>query len=452
MNLNVVILAAGQGKRMHSEIPKVLHLLAGKPLLEHVIQTATQLVSSEALIVVHGQKGEIPQFFNKLKIQWVLQNEPLGTGHALQCALPYITSDHVLILYGDVPLITAAILQELITQTPKNSLGMITAEFPEPRGLGRILRDSSNHIIKIIEDKDATAAQKNISEINSGIYFIPLAFLKKWLPAINNQNVQKEYYLTDIVALAANESIPIYSIQLERWQEVLSVNDCLQLSFVERFYQTNKAQQLMQQGVTFSDPNRFDLRGELHIGQDVLIDINVILEGQITIGNHCSIGANVLLRNTELKDYVQVKPNSIIDGAIIAEHCVIGPFARIRPETVIAAESHIGNFVEIKKSKIGYKTKINHLSYIGDSVVGNQVNIGAGTITCNYDGVNKHQTHIGDHAFIGSNTELIAPVTIGEGATIGAGSTITKDAPPYALTLARVPQCTIQNWKNKKKE
>jgi bifunctional UDP-N-acetylglucosamine pyrophosphorylase/glucosamine-1-phosphate N-acetyltransferase len=453
MSLSTVILAAGQGKRMHSRTPKVLHALAGKPLLEHVVHT-TQRLPTETPIVIYGHEGEkIRHQLAHLNVQWVEQPQQLGTGHALLQALPLIPENQpVLVLYGDVPLVSAATLQQLIAATPANSIGILTANFTNPTGLGRIIRDVAGKIIRIVEEKDADAAQKEIQEINSGIYVIPSMLLKKWLPTLQNKNAQQEYYLTDIIALAAAEKIAIESIQPVQYEEVLGVNDRVQLALLERFYQAQFAQKLMLQGVTLADPARIDVRGELSVGEDVFIDINVIFEGHVKIGNHCIIGANSVLRNVIIGDHTEIKSHSILDGAEVSDHCFIGPFARLRPGTVLAPQCHIGNFVEVKNSDVGLGTKINHLSYIGDSEIGKQVNIGAGTITCNYDGVNKSRTIIGDNAFIGSDTQLIAPVTIGAGATIAAGSTITRDAPANELTLTRTPQRSVSNWQRPKKK
>ncbi len=448
MTLSVVILAAGQGKRMHSQKPKVLHHLAGKPLLEHVVETAMQLHPAQPPIVIYGHgKETVRQTLAHLNVTWIEQTEQLGTGHALQQALPQLPKNHrVLVLCGDVPLITAEALKKFINHTPTDDIGMITAEFPDPTGLGRILRDAKNNIIGIVEEKDANQTQRALKEINAGIYLIPVNYLQKWLPNLKNHNTQKEYYLTDIISLATQEKIAIYGMPLSPYEEVLGINDCMQLATAERFYQRRYAENLMRRGITLYDPNRFDVRGELTIGRDVVIDINVIIEGNVKIGNHCMIGPNTILRNTTLSDHVEIKANCVIDGAEIAEECIIGPFARIRPGTIIAARAQIGNFAEIKNSVIGAGTKSHHVSYIGDSEIGKHVNIGAGTITCNYDGTNKHRTVIGDNAFVGSNSTLVAPLSIGEKAYIGAGSTITRNAPQGQLTVGRAKQRSIENW------
>ena len=454
MGLSIVILAAGQGKRMNSDLPKVLHKLAGKALLDHVTTTALKLDPSQPPIVIHGHQGDVLRHqLAFLNVTWIEQTKQLGTGHALQQALPQIPSgDRVLVLYGDVPLISVETLKQFILSTPANALGIITASLPNPTGYGRIIRNDGNKIINIIEEKDANEKERQIQEINSGIYLIPAAHLQKWLPQLRNDNAQQEYYLTSIVHFAVKENIEISSIKPKAHEEIFGINDRLQLSALERVYQRQIAERLMLQGVTICDPNRLDIRGEVIIGKDVTIDINVILEGRVVIGNQCTIGPHTILRNAILGDHVEIRANSIIDGSEIANDCIIGPFARLRPGTELAASVHVGNFVEIKNGIIGEHTKINHLSYIGDSHIGKRVNIGAGTITCNYDGVNKHHTHIGDEAFIGSNSQLVAPIKIGEGATIGAGSTITRDAPANQLTLCRATQRTIASWQRPPKK
>lgn len=455
MKIQVVILAAGQGKRMFSKLPKVLHTLAGKPLLEHVITVARAIEPHLPPIIVYGHQGQ--ELLDKLNhhenVKWIKQDEQLGTGHALLQALPEIADNtRVLVLYGDVPLISRETLQKLIAATPSDAIGMITAFLPNPHGYGRIIRDQDNQIIRIVEEKDATDTERAITEINPGIYLVPVKNLKKWLPNLENNNSQHEYYLTDIIALAVKEDIEIHSVQPDYVEEILGINDKIQLSHLERFYQHQSAIKLMRQGVTIKDPARLDIRGDVKMGRDVVIDINVILEGNVVIGDECIIGPNTILRNVKLGNQIHIKENTVIEDAQIANQCIIGPFARIRPGTVLSDNVHIGNFVEIKKSLIKQGSKVNHLSYVGDTEVGKGVNIGAGTITCNYDGVNKHKTLIGDHAFIGSGTQLVAPVSIGADAVIGAGSTITQDAPPDKLTLARVMQQTVNEWRKPKKE
>ncbi|OGT37729.1 MAG: UDP-N-acetylglucosamine diphosphorylase/glucosamine-1-phosphate N-acetyltransferase [Gammaproteobacteria bacterium RIFCSPHIGHO2_12_FULL_37_14] len=433
----IVILAAGEGKRMKSRESKVLHRLAGESLLKHVMKTVGSLEIARPPIVVISQQGQpVRQAFAHVPITWVEQKEQLGTAHALLQALPEISDeDHVLVLYGDVPLISVETLNQLMTTTPDDAIGMLTARVYHPMGYGRVKRNLQNQVIGIIEEKDATQEEQLIDEINSGIYFFPAKNLKKWLPELKNNNTQKEYYLTDIIARAVQDNKHIHTVEPVIPEEVLGVNDGMQLAHLERFYQRQQAEKFLRQGVFLSDPSRFDIRGDVVIGQDVRIDVNVILEGKVVIGDHCIIGPNTILRNVTLGESVEIKANSMIDGAVVSANCIVGPFARLRPGTVLAAQVHVGNFVELKNSTVDEKTKINHLSYIGDCEIGKSVNIGAGTITCNYDGVNKHKTIIGDGAFIGSDTQLVAPVTIGEGAVLGAGSTVTKNVPPHQLTL-----------------
>lgn len=438
MALNIIVLAAGQGKRMHSALPKMLHTLAGKTLLHHVV-AAAEALHPAVIYVVYGHEGtKIQNQSRNLQVQWVEQKQQLGTGHAVAQVLPLITNEgSVLILVGDVPLITPAILQKLLTETAPNEIGLITVIMSNPTGLGRILRDPKGKIIGIIEDKDATLEQKKIQEINTGIIVAPVDCLRRWLPKLQNNNTQGEYYLPDIMAMAVAEGIPITAVQADSPYEVQGVNDRVQLAMLERHYQRQLANKLMLAGVTLRDPDRLDVRGELQVAHDVTIDVNVIIEGNVVIGKNSFIGSNTLLRDVKIGENVTIKANSVIEEATIADDCVIGPFARIRPGTKLEQGVHIGNFVEVKKSAIGVASKINHLSYVGDATVGREVNIGAGTITCNYDGINKHQTIIEDRVFIGSDTQLVAPVTIGHDAIIGAGSTVTQDAPAEALTLTQ---------------
>lgn len=451
MTLNVVILAAGRGKRMHSREPKVLHCLAGKPLLTHVVITAHQFVHTPLVVVGHGGE-EVMKQLSALQVRWVPQHTQLGTGHAVLQVLPMLDAERVLILYGDVPLISPALIQALISTTPHHSLGFISATLADPAGFGRVIRNADHHVIGIIEEKDADEVTRAIHEINTGIYLIPTDLLKRALPLVKNENAQGEYYLTDIIQFAVAAQVPIHAINAPIWQEVMGVNDCAQLALLERFFQEQQVNSLMSQGVTFADPKRFDLRGELQVGIDVFMDVNVLIEGHVIIGDAVHIGPNTLLRDCVIGDRVRIKANTVLEGAHIASDCQIGPFSRIRPQTTLAAHVHIGNFVEVKQSHIGEYTKINHLSYMGDAQVGREVNVGAGTITCNYDGAHKHQTVIGDGVFIGSDCQLIAPVVIGDGATIGAGSTITQDAPPNQLTLSRAKQTTVTHWHKPKKE
>ena len=452
MGLHVIVLAAGKGQRMMSELPKVLHPLGGKPLLEHVIHTAQQL-NPQAIHVVYGNGGgAVSQVLSHLPVNWVEQTQLLGTGHAVLQALPHCPeTERVLILYGDVPLISISSLQKLLDQTPIDQLGLIVAELANPHGFGRILRDDQGKITAIVEQRDANEAQQAIKEINTGIMTVPVRHLKKWLPQLKNTNQQQEYYLTDVIALAAGEGLAVHGATALSSEETRGVNDRVELAALERFYQRQTALTLMRQGVTIADPDRIDIRGDAKIAADVFIDINVILEGRVIIGKNSRIGPNVSLKDVEIAENVEILANSVIEGAVIADHCHIGPFARIRPGTVLASGVKVGNFVEVKKSRLGKNTKAPHLTYLGDADIGEQVNIGAGTITCNYDGVNKSPTKIEDGAFIGSNTALVAPVTVGKNAIIGAGSTISRDAPADALTVARARQTTIKGWKRRPK-
>ncbi len=453
MKLEVVILAAGKGVRMRSDIPKVLHELAGRPLLGHVIARAHSL-AADAIHVVYGHGGEqVPARFAKNGVNWVLQAERLGTGHALLQALPRIDDAAVvLVLYGDVPLIREATLRELVGAAA-GGLALLTAELSDPAGYGRIIRDRSGGVARIVEREDAGPEELAVREINTGFMAAPAGLFKGWLNRLGNNNAQAEYYLTDVVTMAAAEGITITDRQPAAAWEIMGVNSKAQLATLERVYQNNQAQQLMEeQGVTLRDPARFDLRGELSVGRDVEIDVNVILEGKVRLGDRVRIGPNNVIRNTEIGAEVTVRENSVIENARIHDGCIIGPFARIRPGTELAGRAHVGNFVEIKNSAIGAGAKINHLSYVGDSNVGKDVNIGAGVITCNYDGARKHRTVIGDNVFIGSGTQLVAPVTVGTDATIGAGSTVTEEVPAGELTLSRTRQRTVPGWRRPTKK
>ncbi len=447
MDLSVVILAAGQGSRMRSQLPKVLHKLANKPLLTHVIDVAEQL-SAQEIHIVYGHGGEVVrERLAERNVSWVKQEQQLGTGHAVAQAVPHLADNHiVLVLYGDVPLITKETLQRLIKQVSGSSMGLLTAELSNPFGYGRIVRNSDNAVQCITEEKDASAEVRKITEVNSGILAVQGEQLKGWLARLKNNNAQGEYYLTDIIAMAVSDGIEVKTSQAAAVEEVEGINNRIQLARLERYYQQQQAERLMAAGVTLKDPARFDLRGTVETGMDVIIDINVILNGEVVIGNSVEIGANCLLTNVVVEDGTVILPNSIIEDAVVGRDCTIGPFARIRPDTKLADSVKIGNFVEIKKAQVDEGAKINHLSYVGDSIVGKDVNIGAGVITCNYDGANKHLTEIGDDAFIGSDSQLIAPVKIGAGATIGAGSTITGDAPANQLTLTRSKQRSIDSW------
>ncbi|BAW81193.1 UDP-N-acetylglucosamine pyrophosphorylase [Candidatus Nitrosoglobus terrae] len=453
MAVSIIILAAGQGTRMRSTLPKVLHRLAGRPLLSHVITKARQL-NPDQIIIVYGHGGEtVPKAISEKDIIWVQQELQLGTGHAVAQALPYINQNSmILVLYGDVPLVGVETLQELLTVVGERRVGLVTVELSNPTGYGRIIRDKSGEVAKIVEEADANAAQREVREVNTGIMAIESHYLEQIIPKISNNNAQGEYYLTDTIEQTIIEGGRVTTVSVSDSIEVMGVNDRKQLAHLERTYQAREVTRLMQEGISFSDPERFDLRGELKAGQDIYIDVNVILEGQVVLGDNVKIGPNCYIRDTVLEAGVEVFANCVIEGAIVDTQARIGPFARIRPETVLSEKTHIGNFVEIKKSAIGKNSKINHLSYIGDATVGKEVNVGAGTITCNYDGANKHHTIIEDNAFIGSDTQLIAPVKIGVGATIGAGSTITRDTPPGELTLSRSSQQTRPKWKRPTKD
>lgn len=446
--LAVIILAAGQGTRMRSDRPKVLHLLGDKPLLAHVVASA-QSLNPRQICVVSGHAGaQVRAALAHLPITWVEQIPQLGTGHAVAQALPFLMPEinNVLILYGDVPLIPPATLERLLSAPSVNTLGLLTVELPDPTGYGRIIRTNSAKVQEIIEEKDATPEQRRIREINTGIMAVNYAHLVKWIAQLDNRNAQGEYYLTDIIRLAVSDGISINTFHPEKIIEVLGVNNRAQLAELERAYQMRRVQKLLESGVTLRDPARCDLRGELTFGRDVEFDIDVILEGKVQLGNRVKIGPYCYLKDAIIGDDVDIRAHSVLEGVTVGANCIIGPFARLRPGTELGAQVHIGNFVEIKQSIIAAETKINHLSYIGDAKVGSKVNIGAGTITCNYDGANKHQTIIGDQAFIGSNTALVAPVHIGKNATIGAGSVITRDAASGELTLARASQQTYFGW------
>jgi bifunctional UDP-N-acetylglucosamine pyrophosphorylase/glucosamine-1-phosphate N-acetyltransferase len=448
MPLQIIILAAGQGTRMRSSTPKVLHPIAHRSLLEHVHGTAAKL-EPEKITVVYGHGGErVPRTLAHLDVLWVEQKEQLGTGHAVMQVADGIGEDRsVLILYGDVPLLRPETARRLIALATERALGLLTVELPNPRGYGRVVRDPRGRVLRIVEEKDASPSERAIREVNTGILCVRGGCLKNWLGRLENRNAQSEYYLTDIIAMAVAEDMAVETAKPGEADEVLGVNDREQLAHLERVYQRRQAGQLMQAGVTLRDPARFDLRGEIEaVGRDVEIDANVILEGRIRIGDRVRIGANTVIRDADIAEDVEILPHCVIENAVIGRGSRIGPFARIRPETRIDEEVHIGNFVEIKKSAVASRSKINHLSYVGDTLVGRDVNIGAGTITCNYDGANKHQTVIEDGAFIGSDTQLVAPVRVAKNATIGAGSTITKDVPENALTLSRSRQTTVEGW------
>ncbi|MEW8276920.1 MAG: bifunctional UDP-N-acetylglucosamine diphosphorylase/glucosamine-1-phosphate N-acetyltransferase GlmU [Candidatus Thiodiazotropha sp.] len=447
MDLGALILAAGEGTRMRSRIPKVLHQLAGKPLLAHVVDTARS-VDPHEITIVYGHGGDlVPSRLAAPDLTWVEQAERLGTGHAVMQAMPKLHKvDQVLILYGDVPLISSSTLTGLLSCLKRSDLALLTVDLPDPTGYGRIVRDGMDRILRIVEQKDASPREREISEINTGILAVKRDRLEGWLKRLDNNNAQKEYYLTDIIAMAVADGVNIQAVHPDSEEEVMGVNDRKQLAYLERHYQQQQAELLMRNGTTLADPSRIDIRGDISTGRDIFLDCNVIIEGRVKLADGVRIGPNVLLKNCSIGEDTEVFANSVLEDAEIGSQCRIGPFARVRPESRLADHVHIGNFVEIKKSRVADGSKINHLSYVGDSDVGEQVNIGAGTITCNYDGANKHKTVIGDRAFIGSDTQLIAPVAVGEGATIGAGSTISRDAPAEKLTLSRAKQVSIDGW------
>ncbi len=451
MALSVVILAAGKGTRMKSSVPKVLHKLAGKPLLEHVYDTAKGL-SADEIVIVYGHGGE--QVKNSCKhfdAIWVEQEQQLGTGHAVQHGLEKVNKENtVLVLYGDVPLTEKNSLQKLL-EIPANNIGLMTVNLQQPYGYGRIVRDSQGQVLEIVEEKDASEDERAIHEVNTGIMAACGSILEELIAQIDSNNSQGEYYLTDIFSLAANKGIKVETCQPADSSEVEGINDRIQLAKLERIFQRNCANKLMESGVTLIDPNRIDIRGNVEIAEDVVIDVNVVLSGTVKIEKGTSIGPNCCISNTNIAKNVTINANTVIDDATIDENVEIGPFARIRPETHLQQGCKVGNFVEIKKSNIGVGSKVNHLTYIGDTEMGTGVNIGAGTITCNYDGANKHKTIIEDDVFIGSNSQLVAPVVISRNTTVAAGATITKDTEEDSLVISRAPQKTIKNWKRPKK-
>lgn len=453
MSLQIIILAAGQGKRMQSDLPKVLHKVAGKPMLQHVIETANKL-KPDSIHVLHGHLGDhLKQAMSQFEINWVYQAEQLGTGHAVAQVLPYLPEQsNVLVLSGDVPLIKASTLENVAAANHNESLTLLCANFNNPFGLGRIVRDGvTNKIQGIVEEKDANPYQRQISEIYSGVLCAPAASLKQWLPRLSNDNSQQEYYLTEIISMAVNESITVNSCHVIDNIEVQGVNDRKQLHDLERTFQRNLADKLMLDGVTLYDAERIDIRDDLRCGRDVVIDINCVFEGQVIIGDNCSIGPNCYLKNVTVESGTVIQANSVLEDCHIGLENAIGPFARIRPGTTLAQGCRVGNFVEMKKVTMGKGSKASHLSYLGDATIGDGVNIGAGTITCNYDGINKYQTVIEDGAFIGSDSQLVAPVTVGAGAVIGAGTTLRRNAPPHELTLTEAKQKVISGWKRQKK-
>jgi bifunctional UDP-N-acetylglucosamine pyrophosphorylase/glucosamine-1-phosphate N-acetyltransferase len=453
MPLSIVILAAGQGKRMKSDLPKVLQPLAGQPMLAHVTATA-QALQADAIHVVHGHGGELVK--NALaseSVNWVLQAEQHGTGHAVAQAIPAIPDDHdVLVLFGDVPLVRAATLQQLVTQAGPRSIGLLTVVLENPAGYGRIVRDNAGSVVRIVEEKDANTKERAIREINTGLMIAPARSLRAWLAALKNDNAQGEYYLTDVIVMAVRAGMKVNAVISPTETEVLGVNDKVQLAKLEAALRAERANALMLEGVTLADPARVDIRGEVTVGRDVFIDVNVVLVGKVEIGDRARIGPNCYLKDCRIGADTELHPNCVIDRTSIGARCSIGPFARMRPGAELHDEVHIGNFVEVKNSVVGAGSKANHLTYLGDATIGRKVNVGAGTVTVNYDGANKWRTEIGDGAFIGSGSMLVAPVKIGADANTAAGSTITKDAPEGKLTIARARQVTLEGWKRPEKK
>lgn len=444
--MSVVILAAGKGTRMYSDLPKVLHTLAGKPMVQHVIDVA-DVSGARQVHLVYGHGGELlKQTLKADNLNWVLQAEQLGTGHAMQQAAPFFLDDEdIMMLYGDVPLISAETLARLRAAKPQGGIGLLTVRLEDPTGYGRITRENGK-VTGIVEHKDATDAERQIQEINTGILIAGGADLKRWLGKLSNNNAQGEYYITDIIAMAYQEGRDIVAVHPDRLSEVEGVNNRLQLSRLERVYQAEQAEKLLLAGVMLRDPSRFDLRGSLQHGRDVEIDTNVILEGLVTLGHRVKIGAGCVIKNSVIGDDCVISPYTVVEDARLHADCTVGPFARLRPGSELLEGAHVGNFVEMKKARLGKASKAGHLSYLGDAEIGDDVNIGAGTITCNYDGANKHKTIIGDDVFVGSDTQLVAPVTVGRGVTIAAGTTVTRDVADNELVLSRVPQVHKQGW------
>ena len=444
--LSVVILAAGKGTRMYSDLPKVLHPIAGKPMVKHVIDTVKHL-NARQINLIYGHGADLlKERLADEPVNWVFQAEQLGTGHAMQQAAPFFADDeNIMMLYGDTPLIQQSTLERLIAQKPENGIALLTVKLENPTGYGRIIRENGS-VVAIVEQKDASAEQLKIQEINTGVMVASGASFKKWLGNLNNNNAQGEYYITDVIAMANEDGFQVQAVQADEFMEVEGVNNRLQLAALERFYQKKQAEKLLLAGVTLIDPSRFDVRGTVEHGKDVSIDVNVILEGNVKLGNNVKIGAGCVLKNVTVGDNVEIKPYSVLEDAVIGEKSAIGPFSRLRPGTQLAEGAHVGNFVEIKNAQVGKGSKVNHLTYVGDAEVGSNVNIGAGVITCNYDGANKFKTIIGDDVFVGSDSQLVAPVEIANGATIGAGSTITKNVAEGELVITRVAQKHIQGW------
>lgn len=449
--MNIVILAAGQGKRMHSHLPKVLHPIAGKALAAHVLDTARHLGQSRICLVVGHGGAVVRSALAAADVACAVQEPQLGTGHAVMQALPLLDGEGMtLVLYGDVPLIQAATLQRLV-QAAGDGLAVLTVDLENPKGYGRIIRDSAGRVQRIVEEKDATPAERLVRETNTGIMALPTARLQDWLSRLSNDNAQGEYYLTDVVALAVADGVPVHTAQPEGEWEVAGVNSKVQLAELERVYQLRLAHGLLEQGVRLADPARLDVRGQLRCGRDVAIDVGCVFEGEVVLEEAVDIGPYCVLKNVTVKAGARIAAFSHLEGAVVGPDAIVGPYARLRPGTELGAEAHVGNFVELKNSILGPGSKANHLAYVGDATVGQRVNIGAGTITCNYDGANKHRTVIEDDAFIGSDSQLVAPVTVGRGATLGAGTTLTKDAPADSLTVSRARQVSLAGWKRPEK-
>ena len=450
--LHVVILAAGQGKRMRSNLPKVLHLLAGRPLLSYVIEAANGLGAARLHVVYGYGGGVVREAMMSADVEWVEQRQQLGTGHALALAMPGIPDDAtVLVLNGDVPLVNRTTLHETATLAGDCGIALMTAVVDDPGGYGRIVRNSDGHVRGIVEERDTSEEQRNIAEIYAGILAARAAKLRGWLQGMSRDNAQGEYLLTDVVARAVEEGLSVRTVPPEAIEEVLGINDRAQLATLERFHQRRLAEALMREGATLADPARIDIRGGVRTGRDVFVDVNVVLEGEVSLGDRVSIGPGCVIKDTVIESDTEIRAHSVIEGAHIGVACQIGPFARLRTDTRLSRAVRIGNFVEVKNASLSEGSKASHLTYIGDSEIGRDVNVGAGVVTCNYDGANKHTTVIGDNAFIGSGVMLVAPVTVHAGAAIGAGSTISKDAPPDTLTLTRPPQVTFEGWQRPRK-
>jgi bifunctional UDP-N-acetylglucosamine pyrophosphorylase/glucosamine-1-phosphate N-acetyltransferase len=450
---DIIILAAGKGTRMQSVLPKVLHHLAGQPLLSHVLKAAKTVSDAKAIVVTGFGADQVESEIGNTADAFVTQPEQLGTGHAVQCALSHIRENSkILILYGDVPLIAPATIANMLDTVTDNQMGLLTVTLDNPTGYGRIIRDADNNISAIVEQKDASAEQLKVNEVNTGVMALTSQQLKSWLPQIDNKNAQGEYYLTDLIAIARSASVNVQSIQPKSPSEVEGVNNRVQLSQLERAHQRENAQKLMESGTTLADPERFDQRGELAVGADSFIDINCIFEGDVQLGSNVHIGPNCHIINSSIGNGVEIKANTIIEDSVVGNNAILGPFARLRPGTDLADNTKIGNFVETKKAKVGKGSKINHLSYVGDAELGEDVNVGAGTITCNYDGANKFKTNIGNNSFVGSNSTLVAPVKVADNSFVGAGSTITKDTEEKSLAISRAKQRNIQGWQRPTKK